>query len=499
MSAVAQALRDAHAPDWPEPEPLPEGLPPVDEINPALLPRVLRPWVLDVAERVQVPLDYPAVGCLVALAAVVGRQVTIRPKRLDDWTVTPNLWGGIVGRPGLMKTPALAEMMKPLQRLEARARERHEHDAREHGIATMLAQQEAKAAAAMMQKALKAGDQAKAHEIASAMGQAPPAPERTRYISHDPTVPKLGELLAANPRGVLVFRDELTGWLASLEREGSEGDRAFYLEAWNGTGAFTWDRIGRGTVDIEAACVSVLGGIQPGPLSAFFRGLAGRNDDGLLQRLQVVAWPDPPATWRNVDRVPDRAARDAAFALWDRLDVIDAAAVGADCDGPLPYLRFDPEGQEVFDGWREGLEGRLLNDDLPPAFASALAKQRSLAPSIALLTHLADHPEGGPVGAEAACQAVAWCAYLESHAGRVYSPALQPETQAARALAARLPSLAGQFTARDVYRRNWAGLDRASTDQALACLVDYDWLRAAHTETGGRPSIVYQVNPRCRR
>lgn len=72
-----------------------------------LLPDALRPWIADVAERMQCPPDYPAMGAMVALSSVVGRQVGIRPKRQDDWTVVPNLWGAVVGRPSLLKTPAL--------------------------------------------------------------------------------------------------------------------------------------------------------------------------------------------------------------------------------------------------------------------------------------------------------------------------------------------------------------------------------------------------------
>ena len=52
-----------------------------------------------------------------------GRRVGIRPKRYDDWVVVPNLWGLVVGPPGLLKTPMLREILKPLMRLAARARE----------------------------------------------------------------------------------------------------------------------------------------------------------------------------------------------------------------------------------------------------------------------------------------------------------------------------------------------------------------------------------------
>ena len=68
-------------------------------------------------------------------------------------------------------------------------------------------------------------------------------PQRRRYLTNDATVEKIGELLAVNPRGILVFRDELTGWLSSLDKEGREGTRAFFLEAWSGTGSFVYDRI----------------------------------------------------------------------------------------------------------------------------------------------------------------------------------------------------------------------------------------------------------------
>ncbi len=118
-------------------------------------------------------------------------------------------------------------------------------------------------------------------------------PHERRYSTNDSTVEKLGELLADNPNGLLVFRDELSGWLKSMDRDGHESDRSFYLEAWAGNGDFTYDRIGRGTIQIEAACVSVLGGIQPGPLSEYVVSASrnGRGADGLLQRFPITGVP----------------------------------------------------------------------------------------------------------------------------------------------------------------------------------------------------------------
>jgi hypothetical protein len=58
------------------------------------------------------------------------------------------------------------------------------------------------------------------------------------------------------PAGIFVIRDELTGWRSQLDRAGREGERTFCLEAWNGDTGHTVDRIGRGTIHVEACCMS---------------------------------------------------------------------------------------------------------------------------------------------------------------------------------------------------------------------------------------------------
>ena len=91
-----------------------------------------------------------------------------------------------------------------------------------------------------------------------------------RYQTSDATVEKLGVLLQQNPTGLLVQRDELTGWLRSLDKQGREGDRSFFLEAWNGNGHF--HRLtGSPAVRcfVPALCLSVFGGVQPGPISQY--------------------------------------------------------------------------------------------------------------------------------------------------------------------------------------------------------------------------------------
>lgn len=111
---------------WPDPIPLPNPLPNVDAFDLEALPSTVRPYVEDVAERMQCPPDYTAVSVMVGLGAVVGRQIGIRPQANTDWVEVPNLWGMIIGRPGVMKSPAMVAGIEPLKSLQRVAAEAHE-------------------------------------------------------------------------------------------------------------------------------------------------------------------------------------------------------------------------------------------------------------------------------------------------------------------------------------------------------------------------------------
>ena len=88
-----------------------------------MIPESFRPWINDISERMQVPAEMIFVPALVSLGSIVGRKLSIRPKRHDDFTVVPNLWGEVVLPPGWLKSPALKQALRPLLRLEHEAHE----------------------------------------------------------------------------------------------------------------------------------------------------------------------------------------------------------------------------------------------------------------------------------------------------------------------------------------------------------------------------------------
>jgi len=182
------------------------------------------------------------------------------------------------------------------------------------------------------------------------------------------------------------------------------------------------------------------------------------------------------------------------------LNEMTAAEVGASQDenGELPYLRFAPAAQTVFDDWLTKLETLLRSDELVPAMESHLAKYRSLIPSMALLSHLAD---GGvaEISVSAIERAIAWGDYLESHANRVYASAVHPDVAAARCLAKKITdgSLTDGFSVRDVYRHGWSGLTaKEEAKAAIGLLIDLDWLKVVRIQTAGRTRTEHRINPR---
>ena len=498
---------------WPDAKPIIAELKPVPAFDAeTLLPDVLRAWIMDEAERMPCPPDFIAAAALVALGSVIGARCAIKPKGRDSWLIVPNVWGAIVGDPSAKKSPAWGAALKPLDRLIAKALEAHTAAQADYETEKVVFDARKDAIEGRIKEAAKKpskGDPASiAKELRTHSEQAPEAPTLRRYKTNDSTVEKLGELLRENPAGLLVLRDELVGLIATWEREGREGERAFFLEAWNGNQSFDTDRIGRGHISIPNLCASIFGGIQPDKLTVYLEQAAHTlANDGMLQRFQVLVYPDP-RRWEWRDRAPDKAARDAALVVFEKLadfDPLAWSAAPADDFAKFPHFRFSDEAQAVFIEWSGDMHrARIPNED-EPLIRQHLAKFDKLFPALALVFHLVDCAAqgiSGPVTKEAALRAAAWCEYLEAHARRCYGLLKDDGLRAAQALAGKLErgALEDGFTLRDVRRNQWRSL---TTDEAIQAALDWledeDWLRSETSGgTGpgsGRRTMRYRMNP----
>lgn len=493
---------------WEDPLPLKLDLPPVKPFDLELLPESFRPFVQDVSERMQVPPDYPAIVAVLCLAGVVNRRAVIQPKAQDDtWQVVPNLWGGLVAPSGYMKSPVMQSVTNCLKPIEEESREAHreaseiylrEKDGWELGRAHWKK---------LFKKSLEGGG-----EQPPEFAGEPSEPTPKRLVLNDSTFEALHEIMAHTSEGVLVVRDEFVGWLAELDRSGREGERSFYLTAWNGDTGHTIDRIGRGSVRVEACCLSMLVGVQPGPLKEYLDGTLEKSisEDGLLFRFQLLVWPDAESKYEYVDRTPNAAAMEQVKRIYSTLADLDAA-------DPLKF-RFSDEAQPIFVRWLTTLEERLRSGELHGPLLSHLSKFRSLMPSLALLFELADRAAGGFVGFDGANseaaekfevsldhtqQAVKFCEYLESHARRIHGvwpPAWSAAVALMKKILEQKLGTAGPFSCRDVYGQGWSELTSAPlVDGAISLLVQKGLLREVKDQPsskGGRPTVRYEVNPK---
>lgn len=485
---------------WPEPEKLPE-LPSVPAFDYDFLPGPLRPFVKDISERMQCPPEFAAVGAMVMAGSAIGRNLGIRPKMSDSWTVIPNVWGMIVGKSGIMKSPALSEALAPIKRMQAMAFEKYAEEKADYELYEKAGKIRAAQAEADAKKALAKDKKADITSLLRSDKLIEPKPRR--YIVNDTTPEALCVTLEDNPQGVLCERDELIGLLKSMDREGNQEARALFLTAADGDKSFTVDRIMRGSGrHIDALCVAMVGGIQPGVLASYVRETqrSGAGDDGLLQRFALMVYPDIKGDWQNIDRKPDADAKEAVKVLIERLCTLTPETAGAEVDphGGVPFVRFDSAAYGLFVEWLTELERKLRHGDDHPSIASHLSKYRKLVPALALINHLCDSGTGS-VSEAAISRALLFSEFLEAHARRVYSYASRPDFDAAKTILAKLKTgkLPIEFTARDVYRPGWSGLTTAEEAQAaIKVLIDFKHVREKPSvHEYGRPSTTYQAHP----
>lgn len=501
--------------EWPDPEVIQHELYPVESLPEGIIPEPFREFAIDVAERMQCPVDFFVIALLNVVSTIVGAGCGIKPKKEDSWLVIPNLWGGIVAKPGKLKTPPVVEAMRFLDILEAEAKIAINEELKKYNLEMEAYKAKRKAIISQLEAAEKGLLKADKNEeplkltpdqLMSRLNNLiePKKPVRRRFKTNDVTIEKLLELLAENLRGILVFRDELIGLLRAWDKVGHEGDRSFYAEGWNGNVSHTSDRIGRGTNDADNICISVFGTIQPDRLIGYLYGAIHGDNDGLIQRFQLLVYPDSPK-WKLVDRKPNKEAKERVFNIIKKLADMDFVKCGAVFEegDKFPYFRFCEEAQQEFYDWLTDLEENKLSNDDHPSVLEHLAKYKKLMPALAVLFHLielADGKKNKSISVDHVQMAAAWCEYLESHARRIYGLVIDIESQAVAVLAKKIQDekLKDGFTVRDVYRQK--GLLKKKEIAQAACdeLIDAGWLRkmVKPPAKGQKEVTTYLINPK---
>ncbi len=455
-----------------------------------VLPPEWQRWVNDTAEAGGTPIDYVAQALFAAVSALCGAGVMARVSAA--WAEPLVLWQALVGWPSSGKSPALSATRNLLGEIEdlMRARDgerRNSHEAR-------------------AEEARMIGDQWRERcAIALADGKTPPPrPQEAQFdevyvpsqiVVSDATLEALADVVAGNPRGVILWRDELTAWLANLNRYANGGsDRAHWLEAWAAAGVTINRRSRSQPLHLAKFPVSVVGSIQPDRLADALSG----GDDGMAARF-LYAWPDaPPYTGLG-----DRCIADDDSAL-ARLQAIAGLGGGAN---PL-HLSLDHEAFGLFDDYLRDLHDRLQGGE--GVEAGWLGKGRGTIVRLAAILTLLGWSEQGPgmpippIGGAALSGAIElWHGYFWPHASTVFTRAgrTQRDREARKVVRwlrqNRLPSVTRQDIRRDALGQT---VDAAEADRIALRLEDFGVLRLddVQREGRGRPVKRWLVNPRLR-
>jgi len=256
-----------------DPPPLPTGL----------LPTTIEKFAFAQADLMGCDPAGIAMGALTVCAAAIPDDVKLQVKQHDPrWRESTRLWTGLVGLPSVMKSPIMQRVIEPLKSIENRL------------IARYMEAMEA-------YEKLSAEERKKIEK-----------PKLARIMLMDTTPEAAQPILRDNPNGMLLFRDELSGWFGSVDKysghRGATADRGFWLQAFSG-GRYWVDRVTRSSGEIKNLSVSVLGGIQVEPLRKL---VAEGVDDGLIQRIfpimlrSAVLGKDEPLPFDQYDNLVER-------------------------------------------------------------------------------------------------------------------------------------------------------------------------------------------------
>ncbi|MCE9556747.1 MAG: DUF3987 domain-containing protein [Planctomycetes bacterium] len=470
--------------------PTPEAIEPAAEWRPfpvEVLPEPWRSFVIAAAKAIGCDASYVALPLLVVLAAAIGNTRRMQLKR--GWYVPAILWGVIVGESGTAKTPAFRLVLKPVRERQRKALERHAEAMRLHGGLLQVFEANQKAWQAQQRKA---GE----HEPPP---EKPAEPISERCIVSDTTVEALAPILLANPRGLLLARDELNGWLGSFDRYASGGkgaDSAHYLSMYGGESIVVDRKKGEPkTIFVPHAAMSIIGGIQPGVLH---RALGQEHrESGLAARLLLAFPPRQPKRWTEADIDPEAEAEIAE--LLDRLFALQPTE--NDTGELLPAIvKLTPEAKAVWLDYHARHNAEQV--ELAGELSAAWSKLEEAAARLALVCYLAKWAAAGDAAtattldAESMTAGVTLAEWFKHEAKRAYGLLGEDDGQRERReLLAWIRSKGGRVTVRDLahgprpYRGDTEGAEQTLRELVKAGYGQWEPLPAG--PRGGKPSRVF--------
>ena len=293
-----------------------------------------------------------AMTALAVAGASIDQSFRLKMGRTGNWEVPPLIWLMLFGEPSTKKTPIIKSFLWPLQKVEAEARKAYQ---------TEVARWKA------------------------AGGEKGDEPEKPmRYITSDATVEKIADILTRQDRGILMHKDELSGWLAAMDspKSGKEAEKSFWTSAYNG-GSHAIDRVLRGETFVSNLAIPLIGGMQPDEMAK----MPDLTSNGLMQRFLPCVML--PAVMRQ--EIEDGHASVSWENMIRLLTSLEPHRL-LSSDGALQHFETFQREMMAF----EAMKG------LGSKFTTFIGKLAGMQGAIAMILHLMDNLWDQPVSADAA-------------------------------------------------------------------------------------------------
>jgi hypothetical protein len=443
------------------PNPL-NSTPPALPLTSGMLPSIIWDYASNAAYRMDdTPPDFVASAIICLIVSIAGGTVVVQPKATDtEYIEVLTLWVMLVGIASSKKSPGMNSGLQLYNMIQ------EYHDK-------------------VFEREMKLYDKDDPDSI---------KPKHKQLIVNDTTREALAIHLASNPNGVLVVKDELSGWLTDLSNEKNATARGFYLSGFTASKVkYVEKRVTRDSIELERIIISMIGAIQPDMLKRFLsQKVAGHLNDGLFERFQFMIYPEIYASY--TDCPPNHQAKDDLIGLIGKLSEFSTKSEKA------VTFKFSPEAQELYEKDAKLVidKQNIATKENDTQTCSFLGKQGTLLAKLSLVFQLVIDCDRTEISVEAFNYAKLWVKYLDSHQKKINSLIAGDKLSGAEALLGRLGSLSSPFTASSFNNKGWKQLsDTKQRKQALDALVQNGYLypETVKSPDGGRPKVNYHKHP----
>lgn len=400
-----------------------EVLPPPPEFPSGIFHPDIERVVVGLAQAFNVSRTVPVCALLSFSGVCIGRTRGISIKA--RWNEYPNLYLAIVGKSGSGKSPIVDLLREILTSFEKGWIENYRLLKAQYEMACEGWKIQVDAEKKTAREAAATGC-----SISISLPAKPEEPKLREIMAEDATLEGVGDMLAANPRGIIWYRDELVGLILDLDKySGKDGSgRSRLLSAWS---SGLWKGTRKDVLKrnfIPYATLSIFGGIQPRLLPLVFQAEdteAGFTPRFLFARIQR----DTPPEWTD-ETVSDDSV-EVIRRLLERFLSWDFDAVGK----PL-FIGVSREAKSVFVDWFNHQASEPWRDPDAADDDAMLSKLRSYTLRFALILHCMDAVMSGasemdPVTADQMGRAISLTETFTEHnrqCRRFYSPKEQDAT-----------------------------------------------------------------------